>query len=183
MRRTITYVAVWFAAGIGAVTLGSAAVSLVGNQVTGSRPAPLSADEVRSELSGDAGSTTTTTSDGSTTSTAPPGGTTVTTRPGPTPTTPAPSGTNGATPTTTASDSVPPPESRTYSLVGGTVTLRFEPSGVTVQGPTPRPGYSVDVEPTHDNGWRVRFRSADHESSVEGWWDDGPRDEVREEED
>lgn len=183
MRRTITYVAVWFAAGIGAVTLGSAAVSLVGNQVTGSRPAPLSADEVRSELSDDAGSTTTTASDGSTTSTTPPGGATVTTRPGPTPTTSAPSGTNGTTPTTTTPEPAPLPETRTYSLEGGTATLRFEATGVTVVEATPRPGYSVEVEPTHDNGSQVEFRSDNHRSRVEGWWDDGPRDEVREEED
>lgn len=184
MRKTITYVAVWFAAGVGAVTLGTAAVSLVGNQVTGSRPAPLSADEVRSELSGDAGSATTTSPDASTTSTVPPGGSTSTTRVEPTTSTSAPSGPGGTTPTTLRTPSTQPtsqPETRTYSLEGGTATLRFEASGVTVQEATPRPGYSVEVEPDHGNGWQVRFDSASHKSTVEGWWDAGPRDEVREE--
>jgi len=180
VRRTITYVAVWFAAGVGAITLGMAAVAMVGNQVTGSRPSPLSADEVRAELSGDTDSTTTTLPDWSTT-TLPPGGATSTTRVAATTPTSTQSG-PGGTPTTAGASSAQP-ETRTYSLVGGTVTLRFEASGVTVQEATPRPGYEVeDLEPTHGNGWKVEFRSDGHRSRVEGWWDAGPRDEVREEE-
>lgn len=186
VRRTITYVAVWFAAGVGAVSLGTAAVSMVGNQVTGSRPSPLSADEVRAELSGDSGSTTTTVPGAVPTSTVPPavtGSTTSPTPTAPTTTTAAPSGTGGTSPaTTTTTRPAPPPETRTYSLVGGTATLRFTASGVTVVVANPNAGYSVEGESTHDNGVRVEFRSEDHRSRVEGWWDGGPRDEVREEE-
>ena len=68
---------------------------------------------------------------------------------------------------------------RTYNLVGGSATLRFTPSGVSVVLADPKPGFSADVD---DDGGRVRirFESDSHRSQVEGWWDGGPRDEVRE---
>ncbi|MGV3760669.1 MAG: hypothetical protein ACO1PW_14165, partial [Actinomycetota bacterium] len=89
---------------------------------------------------------------------------------------------SSASPTTTS----PPPttaaagETRTYALVGGTATLRFEPTGVAVLAATPNPGFSVHAEPEHGNGVKVEFESEGHESQVTGWWDGGPRDEVRE---
>lgn len=193
MRRTALYVAAWFAAGVAAVLMASAGVAMVGSQVTGSRPAPLSADQVRAELAEDE-STTTTTGTSATTTSAPdttdtppssaPGGavTTSTTGPGPTgPTTTVP----GTTPTTSApspTTTAPPAPAttRTYTLVGGTATLRFSAEGVTVVVASPNAGYSVRVEPTHDTGVRVEFRSDSHRSRVEGWWDGGPQDEVEE---
>jgi cytoskeletal protein RodZ len=155
----------WLVAGVLAVALATAAVSRVGNEVTGSRPSPLSAGEVQQELT--AASTTTTTSS---TTTAPPvsppttGGSTTTTL---------------AAPATTASVAAPT-ETRTYALVGGTATLRFSPQGVTVVTATPNPGFSVDVEPEHGNGVKVEFESDAHESRVDGWWDGGPVERVSE---
>ena len=181
MRKTTIYVAAWLAAGIGAVALGTTAVSLVGNQVTGSRPSPLSADEVRTQLSGDAGGTTTTLGGASATTTAPEEATS-TTVPAPPTTRSTPSGTgSAASSTTTTTLPAPPAETRTYSLVGGTATLRFAASGVTVVVANPNAGYSVEVEPADGNGVRVEFPSGAHRSRVEGWWDGGPRDEVDEE--
>lgn len=171
MRRMITYVAVWLIAGATAVTLASVAVSTVGNQVTGSRPSPFSADEVRAELAG--GDETTTT--------APPDGTATTLPPVATSTTAGGSPTTAPhVPTTTTAPAMPA-EIRTYNLIGGTATLRFEPSGVTVQEATPKPGYSVEIEPDESNGWQVTFDSESHRSRVEGWWAGGPQDEVDEE--
>ena len=69
---------------------------------------------------------------------------------------------------------------RTYNLVGGTAALRFSPSGVTVEYATPKAGFTVEVEPENVNGVKVEFESADHKSRVDGWWDNGPRDRVRE---
>jgi hypothetical protein len=46
---------------------------------------------------------------------------------------------------------------------------------------SPNAGYSVEIDPTHDNGIRVEFRSDAHRSRVDGWWEDGPRDDVDEE--
>lgn len=189
MRRTILYVAGWAAAGVSAVALATVAVSMVGNQVTSKRPAALSVGEVRTELSGDADlptvtvagdvATTMTVSDSSV-----PSRPTAPTSTGPTATTPTTKPTASTVTTDPGSSSTtqpsPPASIRSYSLVGGTVTLRFSSSAVTVQEATPRPGYSVEVEPTHGNGVRVEFRSGDRRSRVTGWWENGPRDEVDE---
>jgi hypothetical protein len=190
VRKTSLYVAAWFAAGVGAVALATGAVSLVGSQVTGDRPGPLSADQVRSELAGAEAVTTTTIVGASPTAplgtaTSEPGAGTATTAvggvdgpdPAPSVTTTTPPG-PGPAPTTTAPPG--PTETRTYSLVGGTATLQFSPSGVQVLVASPNAGYSVDVGSTHDTGVRVEFSSDDHRSRVEGWWEDGPRDEVEE---
>lgn len=184
MRKSVVYVGAWFLAGAVAVGLASMGVALVSDRVTEERRAPLSDAEMREELAADdlpgAATTTTTTGAPSTTTTAP----------GPvTPTTVAPvsngpGGPTGGTTTTAPSTPPPAPVTRTYDLVGGTVTLRFEPTGVTVLVATPEPGFSVEVdEEVHDGGARVEFESDDHRSRVDGWWDGGPRDEVREEQD
>lgn len=191
MRRTFAIVALWLAAGAGAVVLSSAAVSMVGNRVTVGRPATLSADQVRDQLLGDSGSTTlpmggakqTPSSDDATTSTRPTedGTTRSTTNPEITPTTQGQSAGDDIAPTSsTTTPATQPATVRTYTLVGGTATLRFSPSGVTVQDATPQPGYSVEIEVEHGTGVRVEFRSSDHRSRVDGWWDNGPRDEVSE---
>ena len=169
---------------------------MVGRQVTADRPSPLSADEVRSQLRdgddqppddttpgstipGEAESSTTTLPEpgGGPTVTgddgAPPPATDVTASPG---TEPAAGGG-----TTTTAPPAPAPETRSYTLVGGSATLRFSSSGVTVVSATPNAGFAVETESTHDTGVRVRFRSDSHESEVEGWWENGPRDEVQEE--
>lgn len=183
VRKTIIYVVAWFAAGVGAVALATAGVSMVGNQVTDSRPSPLSADEVRSQLAADSAAEATRTE--SPTTSLPAGAVTTTTptTDGPTATT-ASSRPTGSGPPTTATPTTttqPAPVTRTYMLIGGTATLRFTASGVTVVDATPNGGYSVVVEPTHDTGIRVEFRSDEHRSRVEGWWDGGPRDETSEE--
>lgn len=196
MRRALLYVAAWLAAGVAAVVLASIGVSMVGRQVTADRPSPLSADEVRSELHAgpkDGGVSTVSTlagpGDPSTTippvadDGLPPGvGDDAAAVPSSTPRVtagPGPPSLQGGATTTTAPPA--PAETRSYTLVGGSVTLRFSASGVTVVAATPNAGYSVETESTHDTGMRVRFRSETHESEVEGWWDAGPRDEVREE--
>lgn len=190
MRRSLVFVAAWFAAGIGAVLLASIGVSMVGRQVTADRPPPLSADEIRSELGsdpdgGELGTTTTSSTLVPSTSTtlAPVGA-----QPGageagagPAPSGPAVTAAPPAPPPGGSVTTAPPPaETRSYALVGGSVTLRFSSGGVSVVAATPNAGYSVETETTHGTGVRVRFRSEGHESEVEGWWDGGPRDQVQE---
>jgi hypothetical protein len=155
----------WLVAGALAVALASAAVSRVGNEVTGSRPSPLSAGEVQQELTA-----------ASTPSTAAPA---TSAPPQTSPPTTSGSTTTTAVPATTGAGD-PPAETRTYALVGGTATLRFTPQGVAVVTATPNPGFSVDVEPENVNGVKVEFESDAHESRVDGWWDGGPVDRVRE---
>jgi len=185
VRRTIPHVAAWFAAGVASVVLASVAVSMVSGQVTGSRPAPLSAAQVEDELASASDGTTTTagpTSSTTTTTIAPTAAGTATTAPGGPPPTPTTSGSGpGPTTTTTTRPPGPAPSSKTYDMAGGTATLRFSAAGVTVLAATPKPGFSVDASPTHDNGVRVEFENDDHRSRVDAWWDGGPQDEVREE--
>jgi hypothetical protein len=181
VRKPILYVAAWLAAGVAAVALATVGVSMVGDQVTGRRPSPLSADEVRSELAAES-VTTTTTPAGVTDSSVPPEASTSTSVAAPTtPIHTPPRVGPTTTTTTTTTQPAPPAEKRSYTLVGGTATLQFTAGGVTVVAASPNPGYSVETERTHDNGIRVEFRSDAHRSRVEGWWDAGPRDEVREE--
>jgi hypothetical protein len=168
VRRPGLLIAAGVAAGVLAVALAMAAVSRVGNQVTGDRPAPLSAEQVREELAVE-----TSTSSPGTTSTVAPGETTTSTTIAPPTTAAAP--TTLAPPTTLS-----PSETRTYPLRGGTATLRFSPAGVTVVVANPNPGYSVEVEPTHGNGVEVSFEGDGRRSKVEAWWDGGPREQVDE---
>lgn len=185
MRRTAPYLAAWFAAGVAAVLLASAGVSLVTRHVTSDRPAPLDADQVRQELAtaqdrtGTTTTTTTTSPSASSTTVSPgsSGGPVTTVAPNPVAGDDGP-GAGPPPPTTVAG---PTATTRTYDLVGGTLTLRYHPDGVQVLVATPRAGFTVKAGTSHSNGVQVEFRSDSHRSRVDGWWDAGPRDEVREE--
>jgi hypothetical protein len=86
---------------------------------------------------------------------------------------------NATSPTTTPpTPPAPAGETRTYNLAGGSVALRYSPSGVSVLWANPSPGFQVEVDDSHDNGVRVRFDGNSRRSQVEGWWDGGPRDQV-----
>jgi hypothetical protein len=69
---------------------------------------------------------------------------------------------------------------RTYNLVGGSATLRFEPGKVTVVWANPNPGFRADVDDRDGGGVRVRFDGESQRSQVEAWWDGGPQDRVEE---
>ena len=181
MRRTVVFVASWLAVAVVAVVLAWQGVSVVGNQVTDERPAPLAAKDIADRLTEVTATSTSTPGTGDPTSTST---TNATSAPGVLPgSTPAPT-------TTTTAPTAPPPsppppaaETRTYNLVGGTASLRFAPTGVTVVFANPASGFSVSVEPEHGNGVTVEFESEGHESRVDGWWEGGPVERVREEAD
>jgi hypothetical protein len=190
IRRALPLTAAWILAAALAVAVAYQGVSLVGREVTDQRPASLSAAEIGARLDRvDANSTTISSSvppgDDSSDTTLPTTTTTAPSDPGPAasaPTTAAPT-TTPAPPATAAPPPAPSPETRTYTLVGGTVALRFASTGVTVAYATPAAGFEVDVEPEHGNGVKVEFESTSHRSRVDGWWDNGPADRVREDED
>ena len=176
VRRAVSYGVAWAVAAVVATAVAWQGVALVGDEVTASRPAPLSTGEIA------AAPTTSTT--------AAPGTTTTTTTP---PAVPGTEPTGVSTPPTTSTPSAgqvgaPPATSspaassevRTYALVGGDASLQFAPSGVTVLFATPKAGFTVEVSGSHGNGVRVRFDGDEHRSEVEGWWDGGPAEEVRE---
>jgi hypothetical protein len=174
VRRAVSYGVAWAAAAVVATAVAWQGVALVGDEVTASRPAPLGTSEIASapttSTAAAPGSTTTTTTAPSPPATDPTGAT-------PPPTPPPSAGPVGASPTTPAPA---PSETRSYALVGGDASLRFSPSGVTVLFATPRAGFTVEVSGSHGNGVRVRFDGDEHRSDVEGWWDGGPAEEVRE---
>jgi hypothetical protein len=157
------------AAGVLAVVLASAAVGRVGNQVTGDRPPPLSAADVRDELAAEAAASSTTTVADAPTSTDLATTTTTAAR------VDTPSTLTTAAPPATAGQE----EIRSYALVGGTATLRFAPAGVSVVSATPNPGFTVEVEP-HGGGVEVQFRSDAHRSRLEASWDGGPQAQTEE---
>jgi len=183
MRRALLYGIGWLAAAVVAVLIAWQGVGRVGRSVTDSHPRALTADEARQAVGGgEATSTTrppTSVPTTPTTSARPPApGPTTSPRPpasGPTPTTGRPAPAATATPTTTAGIV------RTYNLVGGSATLRFDPSGkVTVVWADPKPGYRAEVDDRSDGGVRVRFDSDSHRSELEAWWSGGPQDRVEE---
>jgi hypothetical protein len=206
MGSAARFIAGWLLAAVMAVLAAGQGVSMVADRVTSDRPSPLTAQDVnralaRGERADDAA--TTTVASGSPSSSvsvdAKTGGQEVaggSTTPTPTPTNPpgnaGESGESGgvghsggsgsssgalSTPTTTTP---PATENRTYALRGGTVTLRFSPSGVDVVVAQPAAGYSYSVESHHGDGLRVEFRSERSRSRVEAWWEGGPREQVSE---
>jgi hypothetical protein len=189
------YAVAWALAAAAALAVAWQGVGVVTNQVTEDRPAALSAAEVRDRLDETTTSTTstTTTTAVTTTTTITAGGSAATTSPTSVPggspaTTSVPTTTATTAPATatTATTTAPPgpsEETRTYNLVGGSVSLRFAPSGVTVVWANPNAGFDVSQEPEQLNGVKVEFRSETHRSRVDGWWDGGPQDRVREEPD
>jgi hypothetical protein len=204
VRRTLSFAAAWLVAAVLALLVAWQGVSVVADQVTNRRPAPLGAAEVRRQLESEQAAAARTTLAPATCiapattsavppTTAPPVSSTsplpVTTAPAPT--SPLPVTTAPAPPTSPPASTAPPPateappatETRTYNLVGGTAALSFSPGGVSVVFATPEPGFEVDVEPQNGNGVRVEFESEGHRSRVEAWWDGGPQERVREEPD
>lgn len=174
MRRTLALAAVWLVAAAIALTVAWQGVSVVGDQVTDDRPAPLAAAEIenRLEAAAAAGSSTSSTSGAGAATTSP--------APSSAPSTAAPTSIAAPDVTTTA-PAAPAGETRTYNVRGGTATLRFLPSGVEVVFANPGAGFNVEIEPEHGNGVKVEFESDSHESRIDAWWDGGPVDRVREE--
>lgn len=203
MSRRLSYALAWLAVATIALVISWQGVSIVSRQVTTDRPATLSASELEESISAASPTTTTTEGSTSTESEADPSGTTTSTTAStattptsaaaggaPSPTAPVPTNaprTTGPTPSPTSTappstaTTTPPASTRTYNLVGGSAALRFSPSGVTVEYATPKPGFQVEIEPEHGNGVKVEFRSSSHRSRVDGWWENGPVDRVREE--
>lgn len=179
-----------------AVAVAVQGVGFVGREVTDERPGALSVDEVRAALrEGNAGTEPTTTSSTSTSTSvagSASGPTTTVARPSPGgrvasgassggSSGPSASGTSGGASGAGTPAPAPSPIVRTYNLVGGSASIRFESGKVTVQWATPNSGYEVDVETYAPDRVEVRFRSEGHESEVTAWWDGGPRDEIDEE--
>lgn len=103
------------------------------------------------------------------------------------PSTTVPPGSSTTMPTTTsttvpaATTTQPPAEAETlmFNLTGGTTAISFSATGVKVLWATANSGFDVTIEP-ESPGWKVEFRSDDHRSRIDAWWDDGPVTDIEE---
>lgn len=77
-----------------------------------------------------------------------------------------------------------PTSSRTFSLVGGTVSVTCKGSVISLDSVTPNPGFTVESEQNEEGRVEVRFRSDNHESRLEVTCQSGQVvvEELREEE-
>ncbi len=82
----------------------------------------------------------------------------------------------------TSDGSPPSPEgaTRSYSLVGGSATLRFQPGRVTIVAAEPAQGFRMEVEGNGTAELRIEFDSDARRSRLRGWWEGGPRDRIDE---
>jgi cytoskeletal protein RodZ len=181
MRRSITLVSTWVVATLAAIGLAWAGVGLVADQVA--EPVrPL--DVVAATPSSSPASSPDATPSPSSAPTASP--------------TPVPDDGGAAEPpavtgTSDDSDDDAPSgpdddegedasaETRSYRLVGGTVTISYSATRVDVVVATPADGFDVEVERDGPTDLRVEFTGDDHESRLDASWEEGPRDRIREE--
>ncbi len=174
MRNKYAMFGAWLAATVLAVIVASAAVGAVRSGVTDqpSASAPFfgAADTV---------TTSTTTEPPTSTTTRPPeavGSTTTTVDTGSTPT--EPTGSSATTPTTTIPEAQTTTTTsgsftKTYTLVGGRVTISASDPSVTFISAIPNAGFSVDLESSGPNEVKVEFDSEDHESEFTAKWHEG----------
>jgi hypothetical protein len=192
VRRFFAFGLAWLVAAVVATVVAWQGVGLIGHQVTGHRPATLSAGQIDKALD-------TTTDHPLTPSSAP----STTAAPGAGTTPPPGTGTNGTVATgttaptaggggggsgsgstlggsgTTAAPAVAP-VTRTYRLDGGTTTIRFSPTAVTVLVSTPNSGYQYSTGSGDNGGVRVEFTSDTARSRIDAWWAGGPQTKVDE---
>lgn len=187
MKRTAAIVGAWILATILSVTVASAAVLSVRDEVV---EAPIAAG-VPSTLatSTTRPSTVTTTvlpETSTTTTTVPPATTTTTTPATTTTTTEAPLGGAGAPSTTTSSTTttVPPtttttttnppaPQYATCVVKGGSASFEGIDGEVRYLGATPEGGFYAEWEQEGPGKVEVKFESATHESRCTAEWKDG----------
>jgi hypothetical protein len=176
MRRIFTLSVAWLAAAIVAAVVAWQGVGLIGEQVTDDRDGPLSADEIASALAegeGEGGITI------PPTTTLPPSSDTTVADATPPSTTAGGAGAavpgDGTAPATTpAAAPAPAPVVKNYPVTGGTASISFSPTEVTVLLARPAAGWSVKTEP-EGGGVRVEFESGDARSRIDAWWDGGPQ--------
>ncbi len=200
MKRVVGGFLAWVALAVGMSGVAWQAVSLAGAQVSETPDQPVVAapradppPPVPGSSAADPPGGSTITSQ--TTTTLPledPTGpsTTVTTSDSPTATSPTTATTTSTTAATTTSSSTSTTatvaasgqwEVSTWTLVGGTVTIRSRPGEVELVSAVPSAGFSSTVEDAGLDRVRVDFDSSDHESEFEAKWEGGVLDVTREE--
>lgn len=174
MRNKFAMAGAWLVATALAVIIASAAVGAVRSGVTDQPSA--------SEPFFGATVTTSSTIEPSTsTTTTPPdtlGTTTTTVDGGSAPDTTQPPGSSATTPSTTIPDAQTTTTTsasftKTYTLVGGRVTISANDPSVTFISAVPNAGFSVNLESSGPTEVKVEFDSEGHESEFTAKWGDG----------
>lgn len=175
MRNKFAMVGAWLVATVLAVIIASAAVGAVRSGVTdqpsASEPFFGAADTVTTSSTLEpTTSTTTTPSDtlGSTTTILDGGIGSTTTQPSASTTTPSTTIPQDQTTTTTSASFT-----KTYTLIGGRVTISANDPSVTFISAIPNAGFSVDLESSGPTEVKVEFDSEDRESEFTAKWRDG----------
>lgn len=210
MRRSLVLVLGWLAATLVAVGISWAGVRLVAAQVV--EPLPVAIDEVTEEPAPVASPSPSPSASASPSASPSPstspsrapsanvggaGADDGPSSPGPSVTTapddtsddgPSPSETSGSDdgsedPDDDEAVAEDPAETRTYSLAGGTVTVEFSSTSVRVIQATPADGFTREVDQEGPTQVEVEFRSDEHRSRLEAWWDGGPRSDIDEDAD
>lgn len=209
MRRNGLLIGGWALATLLALALGLQSIKSVSNSVTDPRPAPLSPASVKAALqrnsSASSSSDAARESDSNDLSPASTGPSFESSGPAasdgggaglPAPASSGSDGDNGSQSAPSSSDggidggddhsssgssstSSIDGQERTYQLVGGTVTIRFEDGAAHLVVATANSGFSV--QHSEDGGTvDVRFESSEHESRLRAYWDNGPQQEIEE---
>jgi hypothetical protein len=85
----------------------------------------------------------------------------------------APTTTTAPTVTTAAPDPGDPPFTRQYDSTGGSITVNWNGSALTLLSTAPASGYETEIEDQSADRIRVRFRSDNDDSRIEVRAQDG----------
>mgnify|MGYP001119357185 CR=1 FL=1 len=77
------------------------------------------------------------------------------------------------TPSTTPDSEADAPFTREYSSIGGSITVRWDGSALSLISVTPNAGYDSEIEDQSASRIRVRFRGDDDDARIEVRADDG----------
>ncbi len=77
------------------------------------------------------------------------------------------------TPSTTPDSEADAPFTREYSSIGGSITVRWDGSALSLIGVTPNAGYDPEIEDQSASRIRVRFRGDDDDARIEVRASDG----------
>ena len=183
MPRPATVVLGWVAATAAAVGVAYLGVSSVAGGVV--EPLPATVGQPSPSVIADGLASRTASEQATTDAGTPTDGSTTSPTPGASPSAApdvAPTASPSRAPAPTASPSrAPASQLRTYSMVGGSATLRYEPGRVTVVSAEPAQGFSYSIEGNGTAEVRVDFAGEEHRSRLRATWeDDGPHGEIEE---
>lgn len=175
MRRYLGIGVAWVGATILSVAIASTAVAGIRDRVV-ETPVAIGAPTTTTSPATDTTTSTseaTTTTSTTTTTEAPQTTTTEVASGSTTSTTDAPVASTTTTTTTTTTTAAPSLDYKTYSMVGGTVTLAVGDGQVSVASVVANPGFHAEVEKNGPNEVQVEFEGNEHKSELTAQFEGG----------